>query len=885
MTDSTMPTQINEPERIAAAVLPDPAATPQGRRVAHWMKWLALLLLIVPIGLLVPTTSAAQEDDEDDLFAEFDRAEEGGSDDDEEDEEVSDEEDDYNFDDPTSLGYGVEELVVTGKASEATAQAIPDAITEFDQSDLDTMGIEEVASLSLNTPSLHVGNFGSQPVITLRGVGAANLTTVGTPGVGFEVDGIHQGRPTAAAVRIYDVENVRVYRGPQGINGGYNTNGGRIAVSSQRPTEDLDFMGDVQYGSFDQILLRGALNVPILPDGLLMTRSTVTYENRDGYQENRTYGVRNFDASDADDLITRFQTRSLFADESIELRLIGGYNYQKGIGPSRHLLGERLDRTGALLNPNIPEELQRLLIPGCTNENPGFCKSDDPFVTYADDIGFQDNRQGSAVAHFNWDLPFFQNSSWFSDMRIGVIGGYVRTDRENRLDVDGTNTPHSYFGSTLVADQGSVEAFIERPDVERFDFKTGGFFFDENVDGTQCLDTQQDLALTDAFTDQSLHNRSLAWYGNLGYRVLDNLKVKGGVRYSNEQKEADQRNVRYTNAPPGERPSDPSIPNDTPCGDYYQELFEISAANQQNYIAINDITGSFDQTGSTTFSAWTYEAGADWEITDSNSLAFGFTTGYKPGGFTLGANPDNPIQNTPDIYEAEEVTQYELTSKNALWDGRISANLTLFWTDYDPFQVCQIIGVQFECETNGSALSRGVELEVVAMPVDGLTFNGHFNFLDAKVRNLFLRDPTFFDPANPITDGAGGPPEDLTGNTLEKAPRFAGSFGVQYDWDLERWGTFSPRAQMQTQSRTYYRVFNEERFSQDPFAKLDLSIDWTSEDGVYIVRGFVNNVTDEDVINFLFVSPAGIGAPVLGFYLPPRTWGIRVGITTLPDFF
>lgn len=861
----------------------------RSRRATWWLTLLALWLIVAPVALLHPSVVRAQEDDSD-LFEELDRAADAvdseGEDDEEEDE---DEVDGYNFDDPKSLGYGVEELVVTGKASEATAQAIPDAITEFSQGDLDTMGISDVSALSLNTPSLHVGNFGAQPVITLRGVGAANLTTVGTPGVGFEMDGIHQGRPTAAAVRIYDVENVRVYRGPQGIDGGYNTNGGRISVTSQRPTEELDVIGDIQYGAYDQILVRGALNVPVLPDGLLMTRATVTYENRDGYQENKLYDIRNLDASDADDLITRFQTRSLFADESVEVRLIGGYNYQKGIGPSRHLLDENLAGTSVLVNPppgqtTMPWKLERLIIPGCTNEAPTFCKSDDPRVTYADDVGYQDNVQGSLTATVDWDMPYFANNGWFSDLHVGVIGGFVRTDRASRLDVDGTNIPNAYFEQQLVADQGSVEAFIERPDVERFDFKTGGFFFDETVASEQCLDTLSATATNDVYSDQDLKNRSLAWYGNAGYRVLDNLRVDAGLRYSNEQKSAEQINLRYSNLPPGGN-NPPTRLNDSPCGTFFQQFLDRNGPQNQNYISTDALTGEFTQTGTTTFSAWTYEAGADWDVTDSNSISFGFTTGYKPGGFTLGTNPDIVISDTAGIYGAEEVTQYELTSKNLLFEGKLSANLTVFWTDYDPFQVCQIIGVQFECNTDGSATSRGIELEMVATPIDGLTLNGHFNYLDARVQNLFLRDPTYRDPNAPQVRNLGGPPEDLSGNTLEKAPRFAGSFGAQYDWDLEQYGILTPRAQVQTQSRTYYRVFNEPRFSQPAFAKLDLSLEWQSEDGIYFVRGFVDNVTDVDVINFLFVAPSQIGAPVLGFYLPPRTWGIRVGINALPNFF
>lgn len=847
---------------------------------------LALVLALAWMGVVwvaPPTAQAQAATDEDDVFAELDEAADAAGDDDADEEE--EEEDPYGFDDPKSTGFGVEELVVTGKASEATAQAIQGSITEFSQSDLDKMDITNVSTLSLNTPSLHVGNFGNSPVITLRGVGAANLTTVGTPGVGFAMDGIHQGRPTAAAVRIFDVEDVRVYRGPQGIDGGYLTNGGRISVSSMRPTEEYDVMGDIQYGAYDQILLRGAVNIPLLDDGLLMTRSTVTYETRDGYQKNAIYDVENLNADDADELISRFQTRSLFLDEALELRLIGGYNYQKGIGASRHVLNDRLNNGDLALTPPpppdvLPWKLQRLRVEDCENGKPEVCRSNDPRVTFADDIGYQDNSQGNFTGQLNWDMPFFASSSWLSDLRLGGIGGYVRTDLGNRLDVDGTNSPHSYFEQALVADQGSVEVFIERPDVEKLDFKIGGYYFRESVDSQQCIDAAATDPAADVYSDQQLLNRSIAAYGGLGYRVIDDLRVSGGLRYSNERKEVDQYNARYVSSSVG---FIPKRPNDTPCSTFYQTFLDREEL-APNSISMHPLTGEFTQTDSTTFEKLTYTAQGEWDVTASNGLSFSFTTGYKPGGFTLGTNP-GIVGRESRAYGAEEVTQYELVSKNQLFDSRLQANLTLFWTDYDPFQVCQIIAAQFQCDSNGQATSRGVELEMVSSPVDGLTLNGHFNFLDARVDDLYLRDPTYTLPDSSVEYPSGGPYQDLSGNALEKAPRFAGSFGIQYDWDLGRWGIWSPRAQMQSQSRTYYRTFNKEEFSQDPFAKLDLSLEWRSEDGVFLVRGFVNNVTDVDVINFLFIGPPQIGAPTLAFYLPPRTWGLRVGVTTLPDWF
>ena len=184
----------------------------------------------------------------------------------------------------------------------------------------------------------------------------------------------------------------------------------------------------------------------------------------------------------------------------------------------------------------------------------------------------------------------------------------------------------------------------------------------------------------------------------------------------------------------------------------------------------------------------------------------------------------------------------------------------------------------------GKATTRGVELEFTSSPVDGLILNGHFNYLDATIDRFWLKDPTDLN----TTDGLSGFPEavNVSGNDLPRAPTFAGSLGIQYNWDLGRWGVFSPRVQAQGQSRTYFRVFNKDIFSQAPFAKVDLSLDWLSEDERLSMRFFVNNVNDVDVLNFLFIAPRiSAGAVTGGSYLPPRTFGIRFGVNYTSDFF
>ncbi len=795
----------------------------------------------------------------------------------------------------------LEEITITGKATEGTAQSIPEAITSFNEEQMDVMGITNAESLSLNTPSLHVGRFGSQAVVTLRGVGVENLTAVGETGVGFEYDGIHQGRALNGPVNFYDVQGVQVTRGPTGGKGGRQTTGGRITIKSKPPEVEPNVFGDVQLGNYNAYLMRGVVNYPIF-DEALMARVTGGYEKRDGYQENK-FTNRTKDAlDDANNMAVRGQLRSLLFDESLELRGIGGYMFQKGNGVGRTRLFGLPPETGRLTRgTDAPASLRDLTAIYYRYDCDGYfssggfgsfappgtaCVATDPRKTYSDNDDEISNDQSYFTGIMNWDMPYFQDNAWLSDIRLGAVGGYINTKTTGNLDLDLTNDPSGIFDQDRTVNQGSVEAFIERPDVERFDFKVGGYYFQEEVKTQFCLDTKGDSPGNDVYADQRVKTRSIAGYAHAGYRLFDNLRLHGSARYTVEQKDADQQTLAFTYNE-FDRTTTPwtqNLPNPTDCGREFVNIRKSTGLlSPSTKVYVEARVSRDDAVKSATWSKPTFNGGFDWTVTDTSTIGVDYTNSFKSGGFPLGNDVRNSDFVEP-IYNAEEVAEYELSFKNQFFENRLQANLTLFWMDYDPFQICQIEGALYKCTTTGKATTRGIELEVTSSPVDGLFINGHFNYLDAKVDQFWLKDPTDSGLNGLLSSLASA--TNVAGNTLPKAPTFAGSLGIQYNLDAGRAGIFSPRIQTQAQSRTYFRVFNKEIFSQKPFAKVDVSLDWLSEDERLSVRLYVNNVTDVDVLNFLFIAPRiSSGAVTGGSYLPPRTFGFRFGVNYTSDLF
>lgn len=805
---------------------------------------------------------------------------------------------------------GVEEIMVIGEVLESSTQSESEAITTFDQAELDTLGITNIETLALNTPSLHVGQVGQQAVITLRGVGLENLTSVGEGGVGFQVDGVHLGRPSASNAIFFDLERADVHRGPMGTRGGRQTNGGRIELWSKRPDEDLDASAELTLGNYDHREIRAILNVPIWEDKLL-SRASVIYREHLGYQDFATSGVDTNDPGDADDFAGRGQLRSLWLDQTLEVRAIGIHSTQKGNGPAVKLLGPPPSTIAGVVldpatgNPIPPQNQFRAgFIPVACPEPPALyfrpevCNTGDPRETFADEKPFRDNEQNGITGLITWDLPFFADTP-VSDLQLGFVGSWQQNIEDGGLDFDGTNISDQYFDQRRNAKQHSFEAYLERLDVGMWDFRAGVYFYQENIESTLCFDNAGLGRVGDIGYDADIDTTSFATYGEFGVRLREDFRVFGGLRWTDEKKTADeeirtnfgpvragsQTRVTSNNQPAGMIPP-LVVPNGT-CGRRYDDKVGAPPGNLfAENLEFDNREGNFQGV--------TPMGGFEWQVTDDSSLGFSITRGFKAGGFPIVVT-DSVSANTVQKYDSEFVMEYEATSKNELFDGRLRLNVTGFWMEYDPFQICQFNGPRFFCRSDGSSTIRGVEIEWRANPIEALTLNGHFNFLDSRINDFQIQDPTVRECTGfattcpsiitpPQPNQTGAPQIDVSGNKQPKAPSYAGSFGIQYEFDLEALGFLTPRVQTQFQGKTFYRVFNRDEFSNDDYMKFDAKLTWRSESERYTVDFFVVNLTDVDVLNSVFVGSNITGGQVLGQYQPPRTYGVQLSINYVSDW-
>lgn len=180
-------------------------------------------------------------------------------------------------------------IMITPEWHEIDVQKMPMMVNVLTAEDLDSTATADTLDLQYQVPGFvfKTNSVLGQPY--LRGVGSDIISAGSDASVATFKDGIYQTRAANAIQNLYDVERVEVLKGPQGVHLGRNVVGGAVSVISKEPEFFPSAYGDILYGSFNKLQLRGAVNQPLAnPD--LTLRVAGFAKQRDGYSENQFLG-------------------------------------------------------------------------------------------------------------------------------------------------------------------------------------------------------------------------------------------------------------------------------------------------------------------------------------------------------------------------------------------------------------------------------------------------------------------------------------------------------------------------------------------------------------------------------------------------------------------
>ena len=321
---------------------------------------------------------------------------------------------------------------------------------------------------------------------------------------------------------------------------------------------------------------------------------------------------------------------------------------------------------------------------------------------------------------------------------------------------------------------------------------------------------------------------SKATYAQASYFVVPQLRLTGGLRYTEDKKTFDVTNFRIV-------------------------------------AGVDVVNNSFKLAG--TFKKTTWRAGADYFLTDDNMIYANVSTGFRSGGFNGGAGT-NPL--IPATFAPETVTAHEIGSKNRFMDGKLQVNLAIYRNEFRGLQVQNqfVVGLTTlsAIRNAGRAYSEGVEIDLQARPTEALTLNATANFVKAKYTNYITGAPPNY-PAAP----AGF---SLAGKRIPFNPKSKFTFGARYDFDLGDMGTLTPSANAIVSSSYFNTDYNPVLDLQRSYAKFDARLAWRSQSERYGVDLFVENIGDTAVKNRGVFGSQGLNAS----YETPRFAGIKLSV-------
>ncbi len=182
------------------------------------------------------------------------------------------------------------EVVVTAQRREQNIQDVGIAVTPLSDEALKDLNITTATDIVKAVPGLKMNAYSSaQVVFNIRGVAQNDYGDQQEPPVAVYQDDSYSSSINLASFPVFDLARVETLRGPQGTLFGRNATGGAIQFISRKPTDEFEGYTDLTVGSYNQVILDGALSGPLSES--VQGRLAFIINQDDGWMESIVPGV------------------------------------------------------------------------------------------------------------------------------------------------------------------------------------------------------------------------------------------------------------------------------------------------------------------------------------------------------------------------------------------------------------------------------------------------------------------------------------------------------------------------------------------------------------------------------------------------------------------
>ena len=583
----------------------------------------------------------------------------------------------------------LEEVIVSGTKRDGLLQDTGAAVSVFTETTLENQRITRPADFIAMTPNavIREGSHANQTYVTIRG--DAQTRNTEAP-VAVVIDGVLRTGRTQLQQELYDVQQIEVFKGPQGFLYGRNAIAGAIVINTKKPDDEWSGKFNVGYGYANLMYSSFGAGGAIVKNKLFV-QIGASYRDHEGYYMNITREEK-IDPEQENSGRIRLLYDPIDSPFSADLRLqvskfTGGSTM---FVPLTAIAG--LQRTPENANLNINDVKHS------------------PFVRNADSYSI--SKQENLSLKMDYSAVFGTFTSVTSYDNVEDIWA---TDNFPYFASQSTTQFNAHFHEAV-----SQEIRFISPSENRFRYIFGAYYLDINDTPNVHASINEDPggfipaainirpsngipndlrdAETTSLISDDVYTEAWALFANIDYDLSETLQLTLGGRYDEEKKRTIDRS-----------------PDNLSRSD------------------------TFGLERSDTYSSFQPKVGLTYQHSDALTLYASYARGFQAGGFNVAQAAILTEGTAKDEFGESTADNFEVGFKVATVENKLRLAGALFHNTKKNAQ-------QFIFVPTGSTLNAvieidevrivGGELEASYQPTSNLTIDAAIGYLDAEVKEF-----------------------------------------------------------------------------------------------------------------------------------------------------
>ena len=586
----------------------------------------------------------------------------------------------------------------------------------------------------------------------MRGVGTTPNTNAGfEQQVGLFIDGAYFPNGHWLNDAFVDLDQLNVLEGPQGVYLGKNTIGGAIQITSKNPADHFEgyIKGGYEFNAQERYT-EGAVSIPITDT--LGIRLATKFDAQEGWMTNHITGGHGPDFRDNFGRITvAWKPVDNF---DANLKFGAGYYRDTGPGYTNILLG----CAGPNNTPSNATALSALYgVPGGSAD----CRRN--FNTGNGETDPEDGRhdytaiasyQAIGTAHWRQDFGELTSTTAYQAFYYHMLYEAGCCTQPNG---DGFVPALNGTANSAYSQEFRYQTKLDWP----VNFLGGVYYqhtgfrsnntFSLSPPLVNGLGVYQEWSVS---KHDSGPGESKAVFGEAQWKVLDDVEIDAGARYSQDSQRFATQNLTASTF---------WVANHTfqPAGEGVQD-------NQTNYNFSPQFT-------------------ATWRPTSDLMLYTAFKTGFLSGGYSRTGGQNYGAPGISYRFGPEKVEGGEIGTKFFAFDRSVQVNATAYYYDYTNLQVNNYnpVTTSFTVQNAGEAIDKGIEVSGLWKMGDGFTLSGNAAYNKSYFAQFIGAClSTAYNQANgcnvPVAGAPGVFDQNFTGTHTDYAPTWAGRIQLGY---------------------------------------------------------------------------------------------------------